>query len=132
LINGHVERTHANHRVIVDSAPKSENAKFDQVLKNNASIVPETKDLKSFNDNYLAKHKDCARRTQAGLKVRQLLDPSTKAQNEKGVIGAIDKADMREALEGLDILKAWKSDAKAREEYIGKAKSKWPEASVFK
>jgi peptide alpha-N-acetyltransferase len=88
--------------------------------------------LKSFNDAYLAKHKNCARRTQAGLKVRQLLDPSSKAQNEKGLIAAIDNADMREALEGLEIVREWKSDPKVREEYLSKAKSKWPETSVFK
>jgi peptide alpha-N-acetyltransferase len=102
------------------------------VLKANLSIVPEAKDLKSFNDNYLAKQKDCARRTQGALKARQLLDPSSRAQNEKDIISTIEKADAREALEGLEVLKQWKSDSKVREEYISKAKSRWPEATVFK
>ncbi|KIW06834.1 uncharacterized protein PV09_02514 [Verruconis gallopava] len=119
-------------RQALDADSESKSAKADQVLKANLSIVPETKDLKSFNNAYMAKHKDCARKTRAGLRVRQLLDPSSKAQNEKDLIALVEKADMKEAIEGLETLKQWNSDAKVKEDYISKAKAKWPQASTFK
>jgi peptide alpha-N-acetyltransferase len=116
----------------VDKAPKASNEKLDQVLKAHLSIVPDTRDLKFFNDAYMAKHKDCARRTQAGLKVRVLLDPASKAQSEKDLAATVEKADMKEASEGLEILREWESEKRVVEEYKSKASGKWPEASVFK
>lgn len=117
---------------IVDKAPKSDSPKLDEVIKANLSIVPESKDLKAFNDAYLAKNKDCARRTQAGLKSRQLIDPSSQAQNEKDLLAALEKADLKEATEGLEVLKLWKSDSKVKEQYLAKAKGRWPDATLLK
>jgi hypothetical protein len=39
---------------------------------------------------------------------------------------------MEEALEGLQILKGWKSDAAVKDAYLEKAAGKWPEALAFK
>jgi peptide alpha-N-acetyltransferase len=116
----------------VDKAPKSDSPKLDEVLKANLSIVPASKDLKSFNDAYLSKHQNCASRTQAGLKARHLIDPSTKAQNEKDLVASLEKADLKEAIEGLEILKLWKSDKKVGEEYVKVARGRWSDATVFK
>jgi peptide alpha-N-acetyltransferase len=122
----------ANRKREVDKAGKPENAKVDEVLKANLSIVPATKDLKSFNEAYLSKHKDNARRTQAGLKARQLIDSSTKAQNEQKLVASVEKADLKETVEGLGVLKEWKSEGSVREEYVKAARARWPEATVFK
>ena len=94
--------------------------------------MPATSSLTSFNDEYLKKHATCARRTQSGLQVRQFLDPSSQAKNEKALIETLDVANMTEALEGIQVLKGWKSDASIKKAYLEKAASKWPEALAFK
>jgi peptide alpha-N-acetyltransferase len=113
----------------VDKASANPNPKFEQVLKANLTLIPETKDLKFYNNGYLARHKDCARKTQAALKLEQLLNPKAQAQNEKELIATLDQADLKEAQEGLEILKSWKSEDGVREEYVEKARGKWPEAA---
>lgn len=116
----------------VDSAPKSESAKVSEVFDQCTKIVPATSSLTSFNNEYLKKHANCARRTHSGLQARLLLDPSSKAKNENALIETIDVADMKEALEGLQILKDWKSDAAVKDVYVEKAGKKWTEALAFK
>jgi hypothetical protein len=95
--------------------------------------VPAKSALSSYNDKYLAKHKDCARRTQSVLRVRTLLDKSTKTANEKNLIATLNlsNVDMEEAIEGLDLLKEWKSETSVKEQYTSAAKKKWPEATIF-
>jgi len=48
------------------------------------------------------------------------------------LIEKLDVADMTEALEGIQVLKGWKSDAAVKDAYLKKAESKWPEALAFK
>jgi hypothetical protein len=62
-----------------------------------------------------------------------LLDKSSKSANEKDLIAtlSLSKIDMPEAVEGLDLLKEWKSDGSVREQYITAAKKRWPEATLF-
>lgn len=109
------------------------NPKFAQVLEANLDIVPDSKDLKFYNTGYLARHGNSARKTQAGIKVQQLLEPDHKEQNEKELMATIEQANLEEAQEGLQILKEWGSEAGVVEEYVGKAKAKWPEAEgLFK
>ncbi|KAF2431112.1 N-terminal acetyltransferase catalytic subunit [Tothia fuscella] len=104
--------------------------KVKQVLDANSNIIPEFSSLTNFNDAYLSKHKDCARRTQSGLSARRAIGQSPQSDIEKNLVKALDieGITLKEALEGLELLKAWKSDTKA---YVEKAKKVWPEASAF-
>jgi hypothetical protein len=120
-------------KVTVNKATLNSNPKFTQVLKANLDIVPESKDLKFYNTGYLARHGNSARKTQAGIKVQQLLEPDQKEQNEKELIATIEHADLKEAQEGLQILREWGTEAGVVGEYVDKAKGKWPEAEgLFK
>jgi hypothetical protein len=116
----------------VDSAPKCDSVKLNEVFNQCTKIVPATSSLTSFNNEYLKKHVKCARRTHSGLQARQLLDPSSRSKNEKALIETIDVADMEEALEGVQVLKRWKSEGSVRDAYLEKAGEKWPEALAFK
>jgi hypothetical protein len=114
----------------VDSLTEPLPDKVSQVIKANSGIIPPKSSLSSYNDKYLAKHKECARRTQAALTSRLLLDASTKSANEKTLVATLGLKDveMQEAIEGLQLLKKWKSDSTA---YLAAAKKRWPEATVF-
>jgi hypothetical protein len=101
---------------------------FNQCTK----IVPATASLTSFNDEYLKKHAKCARRIHSGLQARLLLDATSKSKNENALIETINIAEMNEALEGLQMLKKWKSDASVMEAYLEKAGKKWPQALAFR
>lgn len=100
------------------------------MIKANSAIVPPKSSLSSLNDKYLAKHKECARRTQSALTARLLLDSSTKSANEKALVATLGlkNVDMQEAIEGLQLLKKWKGDTGP---YLEAARKRWPEATVF-
>jgi len=108
---------------------------MEQVLKSCATdIVPPSSDLSSWNDSYLSKHKDSAPHMQAVLRVRQLLDPTSKAENEIDLLRTLDLQNIgiKEAEGGLDLLKEWKTESDVREKYLAAAIKRWPQATVFK
>jgi len=79
----------------------------------------------------MSKHKIDARRTLAGLEVRKLLadDLAPKADADvKGVL-SIEGVGIEEAVDGLELLKAWKSSEV--ESFRSAAEKKWPKATVF-
>ncbi|KAM3071346.1 hypothetical protein ACMFMG_008938 [Clarireedia jacksonii] len=111
----------------LDSVPP----KSAEVIKSEFTLLPESVDLTQYNDEYLAKHKDCARRTVAALKVRKLLSPDKATECEKGIAGVVELPNItfEEATEALDLLKSWNSSEV--ESLRAAAASKWPHANVF-
>lgn len=107
--------------------------KVSEVLKSNSNIVPLTADLSSFNDTYLSEHRDSAPHVQSALRVRALLGPSSKPQNETELLKTLELPDIstQQAEDGLRLLKQWKSDATVREKYEEAARGKWPRATAF-
>ena len=126
----------ARFRQILDSLSDSNpDPKMAQVLKSCSSgIIPPSLDLLSWNDTYLSNRKDSIPHIQAALRVRQLLDPKSKAKNEIDLVRSLDlpAIDIKEAEGGLDLLKEWKSDSDVREKYLAAASKRWPQATVFK
>lgn len=78
-------------------------------------------------------HKDSVSHIQAALACRQLIDPDTKAQNEKDLAATLDSSDasIETALAGRELLNEWRSEQATKQVYAEKAKGKWPESSVF-
>jgi len=107
--------------------------KVAAVLKANSSIVPASDDFTSFNDNFLSKHSSSASHVQSALRVRHLLNPASKAQNEKDLLKALElpRIKMDQAEAGLKLLREWKSEASVKDRYLEAARSKWPRATVF-
>ena len=126
----------ARFRQILDSLSESDTSpKLAQVLKScSSSIIPTSSDLSSWNDSYLSKHKDSASHIQATLRVRQLLDTTSKSKNEVDLFHSLNLPDIniKEAEFGLDLLKEWKSESDVMEKYLAEASKKWPQATVFK
>ncbi|KAK3060496.1 hypothetical protein LTS18_008422, partial [Coniosporium uncinatum] len=119
----------------LDSLPKEDAlpSKADEVVKATAEAILPQGDLTKFNDDFLSKHSKSAAHTRSALIARLLLDKSSQANNEKELTLTLDLDDVTiaDALAGLANLKSWKSDSKVQEEYLEKAKKRWPEASVF-
>jgi hypothetical protein len=121
------------HRT-VDALSEPLPEKVSQVLKSlSEKIVPPKSSLSSYNDKYLAANNHSARRTHSALKVRLLLDKSTKSANEKDLVKTLQlqNVDMLEAVEGLELLKEWKSEGSVKEQYMSAARKRWPHATVF-
>ncbi|KAE8361178.1 NMDA receptor-regulated protein 1-domain-containing protein [Aspergillus caelatus] len=97
------------------------------------TLLPKAQNLDEWNESFLSTHKDSAVHTQAALTCRQLLKADSKAQCEKDLTATLDSQveSIETALAGLQLLDEWKSDQTAKAAYAEKAKSKWPESSVF-
>ncbi|KAF8865474.1 N-terminal acetyltransferase A, auxiliary subunit [Acephala macrosclerotiorum] len=105
--------------------------KSAEVVKSEFTLLPASVDLSKYNDEYLAKHKDCARRTLLALKVRKLLKPDSPLAVERDVAAVVNlpTITMEEAIEALELLALWKSSE--LDGYRTKAAAKWPKATIF-
>lgn len=102
-----------------------------EVIKSEFTLLPASANLSQYNDEYLSKHKECARRTLSALRVRQLLSPDSAASCKKDAADVIKlpSITMEEAQEALDLLRSWKSSD--IDSFRAQAASKWPKATVF-
>ncbi len=101
------------------------------MIKSEFTLLPASANLSQYNDEYLYKHKDCARRTLSALKVRKLLAPDSAGQCEKDVVGTLQLSTVtfEEAKGGLELLTSWKSSE--LDNFRKAAAAKWPKALVF-
>ncbi|KAF1816992.1 NMDA receptor-regulated protein 1 [Eremomyces bilateralis CBS 781.70] len=120
-------------RRTLDDLPAPLSAPTAAVMKEVSTILPASDSLASFNDAFLAKHKDSVTHVQSALRVRALLDPTSKMQNEKALVATLElpSITMKDAQGALSILSEWKSDAVVRQGYAEAASKKWPESTVF-
>jgi len=105
--------------------------KSAEIIKSELNLLLASTTPSKFNDEYLSKHKNCARRTLSALKVRKLLSPDSASSCEKDTAAVIDLPSItfQEAKEALELLSLWKS-SKA-ESFRTTAAAKWPKATVF-
>jgi hypothetical protein len=108
--------------------------KVSEVLSSVGSFIPSKGDLAVFNSDWQKAHLDSASHLQSAYKIRYLVDPSTKAANEKDVqkLLGLSSITLDEARAGLDCLDEWESEEAAKDAYKAAALEKWPHATVFK
>jgi len=94
--------------------------------------------VEECNDEYLAKHQDSALHVQGAVRVRHALHPDgsgdVKEKSVSDLQHTLDSASttLVQAEEGLRVLsEVVGADGKAREAYVGKARERWSEATVF-
>lgn len=94
-----------------------------EVLKAEYSAVDPSADLVKFNDEFLAANKDSPRHVLSAIKVQKLLGQD-KTKSEEGVAGILDipGATYEDAIEGLEVLKSWRS---SQESYKKAAQQKF-------
>ena len=114
-----------------ESAESTISPKAKEIIKSEFNLLPSSTSLTKFNDDYLAKHKDCARRTLSALAVRKLISPDSASKCEKDVVAILKlpSITVEEAQEGLNLLQSWKSSGV--DTYKSSASSKWPKATIF-
>jgi peptide alpha-N-acetyltransferase len=102
-----------------------------QIIKSEFTLLPALINLSQYNDEYLARHKGCARRTLSALKIRKLLSPDSAASCQKDAVDVIKlpSITMEEAKETLELLRSWNSND--IDSFRSQAAAKWPRATVF-
>lgn len=118
-------------KLAVDKDLEGVPAKSAEVIKSEFTLLPASVNLSQYNDEYLSKNKDCARRTLAVLKVRKLLAPDSGGQFGKEAVGVLrlPSITLDEAMEAFELLSSWKSIE--LENFRKEAAAKWPKASIF-
>ena len=89
--------------------------------------------VSDWNQSFITTHKSSASHVQAGLRVRELIDASSREQNEKDLIETLSLQGMTlaEATVGLELLEEWRSSAEVVVAYKNAAGSIWSAATAF-
>lgn len=118
-------------KLAIDKDLEGVPAKSAEVIMSEFTLVPASVNLSQYNDEYLSKNKDCARRTLLALKIRKLLAPDSAGQCGKDMMGVLKLPSItsEEATEALELLGSWKSSEV--ENFRKAAAAKWPKATIF-
>lgn len=118
-------------KLATDQDAETLSSQSAQIIKSEFTILPESTSLSQYNDEYLASHKDCARRTLSALKARSLIKPDLAASCQKDAAALIKlpSITIEEATETLELLRSWNSTD--IDSFRSQAAAKWPKAVVF-
>ncbi|CAG8983859.1 hypothetical protein HYALB_00005497 [Hymenoscyphus albidus] len=118
-------------KLALDKELDTINPKTAEVIKSEFNLIPASVPLAKFNDEYLSKHKDCARRTLSGLTTRRLLSPDASPSVEKDIVDILKfpTVTSEEATEAYEVLKSWKSSEV--DTFKSSATQTWPKATIF-
>lgn len=118
-------------KLAMDNGGSELQPKSAELIKSEFNLIPKSTTASQFNDEYLARHKDCARRALSALKVRKLLFPESALASEKDAAAVIKLRSItfEEAREALDLLSSWKSSQ--LDNFRQAAATKWPKATIF-
>ncbi|KAI0020512.1 NMDA receptor-regulated protein 1-domain-containing protein [Xylariomycetidae sp. FL0641] len=117
-------------RQALDSKLPSLPSKVGEVLKAEFTTIAPSTDLKKYNADFEANHKDSAAHVVSAIKVRKLLGEDQKTC-EKGLIDVLklDSAEHDSAAEAMGLLAQWRSSEV--EAFKKAAHEKWPEVTMF-
>lgn len=91
--------------------------------------------VKEWNEKFANANKDkSVRHAQAYVQVKDAIDPSSKAENEKTIVSSISSAkdaSLADLTAGLEALQIRGSSSDVVESYKAEARKTWPEADVF-
>jgi N-alpha-acetyltransferase 15/16, NatA auxiliary subunit len=120
-------------RGVVDSLSVPLPPTVKEVIDSCFDLLPTSTSLSAHNDDFLLKHSQSPAHVQSGLRIRQLLEPSTHSKNEQDLVGSLGlkMATLDNAREGLELLTEWKSEQQVKEKYREAARQRWPDATLF-
>lgn len=118
-------------KLAINTDKEALSPKSAEIIKSEFKLIPTSTSPTQFNDAYLAKNKDCARRTLSALKSRKLLSPDSATTSESDIAALIKLPTLtfEEAKEILEVLSLWKSSQ--ADTFRSGAGAKWPKASSF-
>lgn len=104
--------------------------KTQEVVKAEFDVLDASTDLKKYNDEFEAKHKDSAPHVVAAIKAKKHLgEDQAKVEKELTEVISIQGVDFEVAQEVLELLRSWRS--KEVDGFKKQAAQKWPEVTVF-
>jgi hypothetical protein len=118
-------------KLAIDQDAEKLSPQAAEIIKSEFTLLPASASLAQYNDEYLARNKDCARRTLSALKARKLLSPDTAAslQNDAANVIKIPSITLEEAEEAFELLRSWNSSN--IDSFRSQAATKWPKARAF-
>jgi hypothetical protein len=118
-------------KLAIDKDMEGLPAKTSEVIKSEFILLPASVKLSQYNDEYLSRNKDCARRTVSALKVRKVLAPDSVGQCGRDIVAVLKlpSITLEEATEALELLSSWKSSEV--EGFRKEAAAKWPKSIRF-
>ncbi|KAI1111827.1 tetratricopeptide [Nemania sp. NC0429] len=114
----------------VNSKLTSLHAKVAEVIQTEFTAIGASTDLKKYNADFLAKHKDSAPHVVSAIKIQKLLGEDQEAC-EKALFNVLKlgSADWEPAAEALGLLFQWRSSE--AEAFKKAAEETWPEVTLF-
>jgi hypothetical protein len=104
--------------------------KVQEVIKSEFTVLDGSADLKKYNADFEAKHKDSPLHVISVIKTKKLLgDDQGKAEKELIDVLNVKGIQLEDANEVQGLLKSWRS--KEIDAFKKKAAEKWSEASLF-
>ncbi|RDW71923.1 putative NMDA receptor-regulated protein 1 [Coleophoma crateriformis] len=113
----------------IDTDAESINSTSAEIIKSEFTLIPASKSLAEYNDEYLSSHKSSANSILSALRVRKLLDPASSPDKDVEGVLALPELTLETAMSALELLKTWKSPEV--ESFQSSAAAKWPKANLF-
>lgn len=93
--------------------------------------------LDQMNEDYFAKHKSSAPHVHSVVRLRHILEQRMDNTNNTSVKDLVetlklDHITMKQAIEGLEVLKEINAGSEGEEAYKKEARDRWPRATAFK
>jgi tetratricopeptide (TPR) repeat protein len=121
-------------RHVVSSLPEQLPTNISEIIESELSpILPKDANLSKLNEDFLGPDPPSLAHAQAAVRVRRVMTPDRLDQDQKSLLALleIDNATLQDAMNGLRMLKEWQTKPEAIGEYVEKARSRWPKATVF-
>ncbi|KAI0126149.1 tetratricopeptide [Xylariales sp. AK1849] len=115
-------------RSVLNSKLASLPAKTQEVIKSNFTALDASTDLKKYNADFEAKHKDSAPHVIAAIKTKKLLGEDQADKELLDVLSIKDVA-FEHAIDVLSSLRSWRSSQV--DAFKRKAHDSWPEVTAF-
>jgi N-alpha-acetyltransferase 15/16, NatA auxiliary subunit len=124
----HEQLVHFRH--VINSKLASLPPKVQEVIKSEFTTLDASADLKKYNADFQAKHKDSAPHVISAVKTKKLLgEDSSKVEKELAEVLSVKDVQFEQAIEVLDLLRGWRS--KEVDGFKKAAAGKWPEVTAF-
>ncbi|RPA78796.1 N-terminal acetyltransferase catalytic subunit [Ascobolus immersus RN42] len=134
--DGRVHEQLIRFRKIVDSLPSEPTDAeplSDVLIAEFNALLPKDTNVVEYNQQYLEKEATNFINLRYGLQAKFFLNPEKKDEAAAELVKAVDleECDIKEAVEGLKVLREWKASDEVLNKYKEAGRGRWPQATAF-
>lgn len=121
-------------RHVLSSLPEPLPPNISEIIESElSSILPKDANLNKLNEDFLGPDPPSIAHAHAAVRARRVMSPKHSEEDQKKLLALldIDSASLKDAMNGLRMLREWQTKPEAISEYVEKARSRWPQATVF-